>query len=116
MSKLENNENKMDQENFDAVMKKIDRESNTRVFTGKYAVAVKALMICFSLFCIWVTLFATFLEEIRLTSFMGMIVFFGFLYYPVSKKNNKVNYMPGYDIIFMLVGSGAFFYYTFTKA
>ncbi len=113
MSKLENNENKMDQENFDAVMKKIDRESNTRVFTGKYAVAVKTLMICFSLFCIWVTLFATFLEEIRLTSFMGMIVFFGFLYYPVSKKNNKVNYMPGYDIIFMLVGSGAFFYYTF---
>ena len=94
-------------------MKKYDRESNVRVFKGKMGVAVKIIMICFSLFCIWLTLFATFLEEIRLTSFMGMIVFFGFLNYPARKNKNKVNYMPWYDILGMLAGSGAFFYYTF---
>lgn len=103
----------LDQENLEAVMKKYDRESNIRVWTGKPAVIVKILLIGFSLFCIWVTLFATFLEEIRLTSFVGVIVLLGFLYYPADKNNNKVNHMPWYDIIGMILGAGAFLYYTF---
>ena len=51
----------------DAVMKKYDRESNTRVWTGVPGMIVKCIIIAFSIWCIWVTLFATFLEEIRLT-------------------------------------------------
>lgn len=113
MTEKEKKEYEFHQEDLENVMKKYDRESNVRVFKGKMGVAVKIIMICFSLFCIWVTLFATFLEEIRLTSFMGMIVFFGFLNYPARKNKNKVNYMPWYDILGMLAGSGAFFYYTF---
>ncbi len=108
-----NNGSGAKQENLEEVMKKYDRESNVRVFTGKPAVAVKALLIAFSLFCIWVTLFATFLEEIRLTSFMGMIVFLGFLLYPADRKHTKVNHIPWYDVLGMIFGSGAFFYYTF---
>ena len=46
----------------DAVMKKYDRESNIRVWTGKYKLAVRGLLVAFSLWCIYVTLFATFLE------------------------------------------------------
>ena len=57
----------------DAVMKKYDRESNTRVWTGKPKMVVSLILAAFSLWCIWVTLFSTFLEEIRLTSFMGLI-------------------------------------------
>ncbi len=107
------NINAPSQENLDEVMKKYDRESNIRIWTGKPAIAVKALLIGFSLFCIWVTLFATFLEEIRLTSFMGLIVLLGFLYYPANKNNNKENHMPWYDILGMILGTGAFLYYTF---
>ncbi len=106
-------EYELDQEGFEEVMKKYDRESNVRVFSGKAALTVKTLMIAFSLFCIGVTLFATFLEEIRLTSFMGLIVLLGFLYYPAKKNQDRANHIPWYDILGMILGSGAFFYYTF---
>ncbi|MBP3901080.1 MAG: TRAP transporter large permease subunit, partial [Blautia sp.] len=101
------------QEDLEEVMRKYDRESNVRVWTGKPAIAVKCILIGFSLFCVWVTLFATFLEEIRLTSFMGMIILLGFLNYPARKGEQKVNYIPWYDVIGMILGTGAFLYYTF---
>ncbi|MBR0148398.1 MAG: TRAP transporter permease [Lachnospiraceae bacterium] len=101
------------QEDLDEVMKKYDRESNVRVWKGTPAIIVKAVLIGFSLFCIWVTLFATFLEEIRLTAFMGLIVLLGFLTYPAKKGQNKVNYIPWYDVVGMILGAGAFLYYTF---
>ncbi|MDO4622341.1 MAG: TRAP transporter permease [Eubacteriales bacterium] len=95
-------------------MRKYDRESNTRVWVGKPKMFITIIMTCFSLWCIYVTLFATFLEEIRLTSFMGLIVVMGFLIYPAKKgMTQKVNYMPWYDIVFMVLGGGAYFYYTF---
>ena len=68
----------------DAVMKKYDRESNTRIWTGRPGLVIKCVMVGFSLFCIYVTLFATFLEEIRLTSFMALIIMMGFLVYPAK--------------------------------
>ena len=97
----------------DAVMKKYDRESNQRIWTGKTGIAVKAIIVLFSLWCIYVTLFATFLEEIRLTSFLGLIVLMGFLVYPAKKGDNRENYMPWYDIVMMVLGTGSFLYYTF---
>ena len=106
-------EYKANNNDLDEVMKKYDRESNVRVWTGKPAIIVKALLIGFSLFCIWVTLFSTFLEEIRLTSFMGLVIMLGFLQYPANKNNNKVNHMPWYDVIGMICGTGAFLYDTF---
>ena len=102
------------QEDLEEVMRKYDRESNVRVWTGRPALVVKAVLIGFSLFCIWVTLFATFLEEIRLTSFMGLIILLGFLTYPAKKGEQKVNYIPWYDIVAMVLGTGAFLYYTFS--
>ena len=100
-------------ENIDTVMRKYDRESNTRVWVGKPKTVISVILAAFSLWCIYVTLFATFLEEIRLTSFMGMIILMGFLIYPAKKGTQKVNYMPWYDIVMMVVGSAAFFYLTF---
>lgn len=99
----------------DAVMKKYDRESNIRVWTGKYKLAVRGLLVAFSLWCIYVTLFATFLEEIRLTSFLGLIILIGFLTYPAKKGDIRENYMPIGDIIFMIAGTGAFLYFTFLQ-
>ncbi|MBR6633111.1 MAG: TRAP transporter permease [Clostridia bacterium] len=100
----------------DAVMKKYDRESNTRVWQGAPKILVNAILAIFSLFCIYVTLFATWLDEIRLTSFMAFIIFIGFLVFPIRKGTQKVNYMPWYDVIFMLAGTGAFLYYTFNAS
>ena len=101
------------QADLDSVMRKYDRESNTRIWTGKPKIAITLILAAFSIWCIYVTLFATFLEEIRLTSFMALIILMGFLIYPDRKDQNRPNYIPIYDIIYMIAGSGAFLYYTF---
>ena len=97
---------------LEAVMKKFDRESNTRVWEGKAKIAVNCILAVFSLFCIYVTFFATWLDAVRLSSFVGSIVFIGFLIYPAKKGTQKVNYMPWYDVLIMVLGSASFFYYT----
>ena len=47
----------------DEVMKKYDRESNTRIWEGKPKLVVKTIMALFSLYCIIVTLFVSGLLE-----------------------------------------------------
>ena len=79
---------------LDAVMKKYDRESNTRVWEGTPRLVVNLLLAMFSLFVIYVTLWTSWLEEIRLTSFMACIVFVGFLVFPAKKGTQKTNCMP----------------------
>ena len=96
-----------------AIMKKYDRESNTRIWTGRRKQAIRLITAAFSLWCIYVTLFATFLEEIRLTSFLALIIMLGFLTYPAKKGEQKPDYMPWYDILFMILGTDAFLYFTF---
>ena len=98
---------------LDAVMKKYDRESNTRVWEGIPRLVVSLILACFSLFVICVTLLTSWLEEIRLTSFMACIVFVGFLVFPAKKGTQKVNHMPWYDCVAMVLGTGAFLYFTF---
>ena len=97
----------------DEIMRKYDRESNTRIWEGTPKIVVGIILAAFSLYCIYVTLFANMLEQARLTSFMGLIVIMGFLTYPAKKGLQKVNYMPWYDIVLMVLGAGAFFYYCF---
>ncbi len=96
----------------DAVMKKFDRESNTRVWEGVPKLIVTCILAAFSLFCIYVTLFTTWLEEIRLTSFVALIILMGFIVFPAKKGVQKVNHMPWYDIVLAIVGPAAFFYFT----
>lgn len=98
---------------LDEVMKKYDRESNTRVWEGVPKIIVNIVLATFAIFCIYVTLFTSWLEEIRLTSFMAFIVLIGYLMYPVKKGKQKVNFLPWYDWILMLLGTGSFLYFTF---
>ncbi len=98
---------------LDSVMKKFDRESNTRIWEGKAKIAVTCILAAFSLFCIYVTLFASWLEELRLTSFVAFIILLGYIVYPAKKGVQKVNYIPWYDYILMVGGTGSFLYYTF---
>ena len=101
------------QADLDALMRKYDRESNTRVWEGWQRWAVGAIMVIFSLYCIGMTLVYSGLPETRLAAFLAMIVFIGFLTYPVKKGHVKVNSMPWYDIILMLVGTSCFLYFAF---
>ena len=96
----------------DAIMRKYDRESNTRVWEGKPKIVVGAILALFSLYCIYVTLFANFLEQVRLSSFLGLVIVMGYLTYPAKKGKMQVNYMPWYDILLMVLGAASFFYYT----
>ena len=98
---------------LDAVMKKFDRESNTRVWEGVPKIIVTSVLALFSLFCLYVTLFASWLEELRLTTFVAFIVFIGYLMYPVKKGKQRTNYMPWYDVVLMILGTGAFLYFAF---
>ncbi len=98
---------------LDSVMKKFDRESNTRIWDGVPKILVTCILAAFSLFCIYVTLFASWLEELRLTSFVAFIVLLGYIVYPARKGVQKVNYMPWYDFVLMICGTGAFLYYSF---
>lgn len=102
-----------DTQDVEAIMKKYDRESNYRIWTGIPQIIVRIIMVGFSLWCIYVTLFAKFLEEKRLASFMALIIIMGFLTYPAKKGEIKENHIPWYDILFMVLGSGAFWYFTF---
>ena len=95
------------------VMKKYDRESNVRVWEGVPGIVVKALMAGFSLFCLYLTLFDTSLPEFRLTIFLALIIIIGYLNYPAKRGHVRVNYMPWYDIIIMVVGCLPFFYFAF---
>ncbi len=95
------------------IMRKYDKESNTRIWSGKPALAVRVVMVLFSVYIMWSTLFNTEALEKRLTMFIGLIMIMGYLTYPASKKHVKPNFVPIYDVLLMLFGAGAFFYYYF---
>ena len=98
---------------LESVMKKYDQESNVRLWEGKPRFAVNCVLALFSLFCLYVTLFASWLEELRLTTFVAWIVFIGILVFPAKKSHQRVNHIPWYDWIIMIVGTGAFLYFAF---
>ena len=98
---------------LEAVMKKFDQESNVRVWEGKPRIAANCVLAAFSLFCLYVTLFASWLEELRLTTFVAWIVFLGFLVFPARKTHHKKNHIPWYDVVAMVLGTAAFLYFSF---
>ena len=98
---------------LESVMKKYDRESNVRIWEGTPKIVVTCVLAAFSLFCLYVTLFATWLEELRLTTFVAWIVLLGFIVFPVKKGQQKTNHMPWYDVVAMILGTAAFLYYAF---
>ena len=101
-------------EDVEKLMRKYDRESNTRIWEGKIAVIVRAVMVIFSLYCIYSTLFSVAALEKRLTAFLGLVVIMGYLTYPASKHHVRHNFIPWYDFVLMFVGAGCFFYYCFS--
>ena len=97
----------------EAVMRKYDRESNTRTWEGTPGIVVRVIMVIFSLYCIWSTLFSVAAIEKRLTAFIGCVIIMGYMTYPASKHHVRHNYIPWFDYVLMIVGAASFFYYCF---
>ena len=95
----------------EAIMKKYDNESNTRIWEGVPKQIVRWIAVFFSVYSIGVTLFSKAMPEIRLNMFLGMILILGYLYYPIKKGVQKVNHLPWYDICIMILGAIPFFYF-----
>ena len=96
------------------IMKKFDRESNTRIWTGKPKMVMRWSLALFSMFVVYMNLIANWDERVRRSLFVGMVILLVFAMYPVQKgKIKKENYIPWYDIIIALIGSSCFFYYVF---
>ena len=99
------------------VMEKYDRESNVRAYAGVPRMVVRVMLIAFALFCIYMNFFATWDARVRRSLFLGCIVLFTFLIFPARKHKagapRRVNYVPWYDLVFGILGSGAFFYFVY---
>ena len=95
------------------VMKKYDRESNTRIWEGRPKQVIRWLMVFFSAYCIYFTLFGKGIREVGLTRFLAMILVIGYLHFPVRKGAVRVNHIPWYDVLIMMIGSVGFLYFSF---
>ena len=98
-------------EDVDAIMKKYDRESNTRIWEGVPKQIVRWLTVAFGVFMIVMNMFLKMDERARRPIFLGLVIILVFIYYPFKKGTQKVNYMPWYDVVLMVLGGICFFYY-----
>ena len=98
-------------EDVDAIMKKYDRESNTRVWEGTPRKILRVLTALFGIFLIVMNMWIKMDERARRPLFLGLVILLVFIYYPIKKGSQKVNYMPWYDIVMAAVGAFCFFFY-----
>lgn len=97
-----------------AIMAEYDRESNTRHFSGVPKKIVRYVLAAFSLYVFYMILVSKWGEQVRRSSFVALIVMLAILLYPAKKSFAKrVNNVPWYDILLMILGGGSFFYFTF---
>ena len=84
-------------------MKEVDRESNVRVFDGWRALALRYGKIVAALFLMALSLVFTIPTELSKPLFVGIILVFVYLTFPLYKKQTKLkNFVPWYD--FVLIG------------
>ena len=86
----------------DEVMRKYDKESNTRIWEGIPKYVTIAILVAFSVYCMLMTLLSTEQAEARLARFVGLVIVIGYMMYPANKKHHRVNHMPWYDIILVV--------------
>jgi TRAP transporter 4TM/12TM fusion protein len=102
----------LSEQETESLIAHFDRESNVRRFSGIPSYLIKGLLLLFAAYVFWVTLIANLPEQVRRTSFLGLLVFIGYLLYPVRKGMTKrENYIPWYDFVLAVLGAAAFFYY-----
>lgn len=96
-------------EDVEAIMKKYDRESNTRIWEGVPKTVVRYLLAAFALLMVYMNLFTNWDERVRRSLFVGIVIILSFLVYPAKKGSTKKNHIPIYDIVLMVLGAGRAF-------
>ena len=95
----------------EAIMKKYDRESNTRYWEGVPKTVLRWFTALFGIYLIVANMFLKMDERARRPIFLGIVILLVFAYYPLKKGSTKVNHIPWYDIVLALVGSFCYFFY-----
>ena len=95
-------------EKVNEILEKYDNESKTREFNGVPKIIIKYLLAGFSIYAILINFLFHFETRINRASFVGLLVFFSFLLYPM-KRGKTTDYIPWYD--FILAISSAFCYF-----
>ena len=99
------------------LMKKFDKDSKSRNFTGWYKLAYTVIFALFSVYVITVALLSEGMTEFtKLPLFLGLVMFLGFIKFPACEKDGeRENYLPWYDILFALLSLGCCLYYVFNQ-
>ena len=93
------------------VMKKYDRESNTKIWEGLPKEIIRYAMAAFMIFMVYVSMFSSMDGSVRRCWFLGLILVFVYVMYPVKKGTvTRVNYMPWYDVVLAALSIGTFGY------
>ncbi len=93
------------------IMKEVDRESNTRVFTGIKAELLKWGKLLTALFMISLSLVLNLSPEYSKPILVGIILCFTFITFPAYKKQTKlVNFIPWYDFALVAITALVYLY------
>jgi TRAP transporter 4TM/12TM fusion protein len=107
-------EQEMSAQEAEELIAKFDKESNVRRFTGIPESITKALLLAFCAYVFWVTLIASLPEQVRRSAFVGIMIFIGYILYPVHRSlTKKANSVAWYDLVLGTVGAACFFYFSF---
>ncbi|GHV78516.1 C4-dicarboxylate ABC transporter [Spirochaetia bacterium] len=102
----------LSEEETEKLIAQFDRESNVRRFSGVPNIIIKGLLILFTVYVFVVTLVISLPEQVRRSAFLGILVFIGYLLYPIRRGMTKhENRIAWYDILLGTLGAIAFFYY-----
>ena len=96
-------------EDSQKILEKYDRESAFRTFTDYRGFIISIALICFSLFQLystWHVIPSTHMRPIHL----AIVVSMAFILYPISKKSEKKDKLPWYDIVLALISLVVFLY------
>ena len=106
------NENISAAPNAEEIMRKVDKESNTRVFTGWRKVIISTLLVGFATMILLFQLVIKADNFVKYPVFIGTILFIGFLLYPITKRQSRrINYIPFYDVILACIAAFSFYYF-----
>ena len=84
-------------EDVEAIMKKYDRESNTRIWEGTPKQVIRFLLAAFSVLMLYMNLFANWDERVRRSLFVGFVIILSsnFFFASVSHRCSIFSYISG---------------------
>ncbi len=99
------------------LIKELDRDNASRLLTGWRKHAVEFVFLAFAVVMLVMTLVVSGATQYtRLPLFLGLVLFVGYLKYPITKKlESKENHLPWYDIVLAVLALLAFGYYVFNQ-